>query len=293
MFSYCDYRGDSGQKSVKYMDLYNKIEAAHTYLKDRVGRFSAPIAIILGSSFGHLASLVDIKWEIPYSEIPQFPKTTVPGHKGKLLVGTIHGMNILMMQGRFHYYEGHSMQTLSIPIRLFAQFGVKSLILTNAAGAVNPALTPGDLMVIEDHINLSFQNPLLGPNLDQFGTRFPDTTQTYTKHLREQAYSVAASQKIHLQKGVYLFTTGPNYETPAEVRMMHRLGADVVGMSTVPEALTAKHAGMEVFGLSLVSNYGAGLSDHPLSHDEVLTAMEQKKTLVRHFIRDFLHTWKQ
>ena len=206
------------------------------------------------------------------------------GHEGSWILSHFGGVDLLVLKGRIHYYEGHSMQMLSLPVRIMSKLSIKTLILTNASGAINSNLSPGDLMVIKDHINLSFTNPLIGPNDPEMGTRFPDTSTTYTLSLRQLATRVAHELKIPISEGVYLFTSGPSYETPAEVRMMRLLGADVVGMSTVPEALAAKHAGMKVLGISQVTNLAAGLSPSPLSHEEVLKSTAESSTNTTKFL---------
>ena len=270
------------------MKLTDQIQEVYHFIRQKIGHFRPQTAIVLGSSFGYLANLVHIKYALAYDQIPQFPRTTVQGHAGRLIFGSLENHPVVMMQGRFHYYEGHSMQTLSIPVKVFKQLGIKTLVLTNAAGAVNPKLKPGDLLIIEDHINFSLQNPLIGPNLPQFGIRFPDTSATYAPVLIKLGKETAQALNMSIRTGVYLFTSGPNYETPAEIRMMQHLGADVVGMSTFPEAISAAHTGTPVFGLSMVSNYGAGLGKQPLSHQEVLEAMESEKIHVEKFFQSFI-----
>ena len=210
-------------------------------------------AIILGTGLGQLASEITDKTEIAYSDIPNFPVSTVEGHSGKLIFGKLGGVDILAMQGRFHYYEGYTMQEVTYPIRVFARMGIKRILVSNAAGAVNPDYRVGDLMVITDHINF-MPNPLIGPNESLFGPRFPDMTEVYSRRLRTVALAEAARMGLTLREGVYVAETGPTYETPAEYRMFRMLGADAVGMSTVPEVIVARHCGLEVFGISVITN---------------------------------------
>ena len=210
-------------------------------------------AVILGSGLGKLGDLIANPLVIPYSDIPHFKTSTAVGHKGNLIVGTLGGKPILAMQGRFHYYEGYTMQEVTYPIRVFARMGIKRILVSNAAGAVNPDYRVGDLMVITDHINF-MPNPLIGPNESLFGPRFPDMTEVYSRRLRTVALAEAARMGLTLREGVYVAETGPTYETPAEYRMFRMLGADAVGMSTVPEVIVARHCGLEVFGISVITN---------------------------------------
>ena len=209
--------------------------------------------IVLGSGLGGLTKEIEITCEIPYSDIPNFPVSTVAGHKGSLLFGTLNGRNIVAMQGRFHYYEGYSMEQVTLPIRVMSMLGIRYLFVSNAAGGVNFNYRRGDLMVIKDHINL-LPNPLIGKNMDEFGPRFPDMTRPYDPLLIKKMESIAAENKIKLQKGVYLASTGPTYETPAEYKLYRLMGADAVGMSTIPEVIVARHCGIPVFGMSVITN---------------------------------------
>jgi len=262
------------------MELTNKINRATSYLRSRLGDQKPTVGLILGSGLGILADAIEHPLVIPYGEIPDFPQTHthVKGHAGELVVGTLQGKTVIVLKGRFHYYEGHRLDTIGIPIRVFKNLGVEKLVITTATGGVNPDnVKMGDLMLITDHINWVAGNPLVGPNLKEFGPRFPDTSKAYTPRLQDLAKGVAKTLKINLKEGTYLFTTGPNYETPAEVRMMRILGADVAGMSTVPETLTATHAGMEVVAITFVANMGAGLSKEKLTHDDVIATMDLVK----------------
>jgi len=225
--------------------------------------------LVLGSGLGFLAEKVEQPVMVNYSELPGFPVSTVEGHMSRLVLGELAGRPVAVMQGRFHYYEGYSMERVVMGVRLLARLGVEVLIITNAAGAVNKEFRAGDLMLITDHINLMGNNPLIGPNLERLGPRFPDMSNAYCRELRELAMKVAAALGLELKEGVYAAMTGPSYETPAEIRMLRTLGADAVGMSTIPEVIAAVHAGLKVLGLSCISNLAAGLSERPLSHQEV------------------------
>ena len=246
-----------------------QIENAVNYIREKINGFVPDILLILGSGLGDFTNGLD-GVSIPYSEIEGFVPSTVAGHKGALFFYSKNGKNVAVMQGRFHFYEGNSMETITYPIKLLQRLGAKTVILTNAAGALDTTLTPGDLMLIVDHINLMGTNPLIGKNDDSFGERFPDMSQIYSLELRKLALEAANENKIELKEGIYAATTGPSYETPSEVRMLKFIGADVVGMSTVPEAIVANWLKMKVLGISLVSNYASGVTDSKLSHGEVL-----------------------
>ena len=251
------------------MDITASITAAAEYILTRTS-LRPTIGLVLGSGLGDFADTLEDAVRIPYAQIPHFPTATAPGHSGTLVIGKKCGQTVAALQGRFHYYEGHSMQLLTLPIRVFAAMGIRYLVLTNAAGGANASYAPGTLMLIRDHINFSGANPLIGANLDAFGPRFPDVSDLYTARLRKAVQEKAAEAGIHLEEGVYMMFTGPNYETPAEVRMAQILGADAVGMSTAPEALVAGHCGMEVIGISCITNHAAGVTDAKLDHSEVL-----------------------
>jgi len=247
------------------------------YIKNKIGGFKPEIGIVLGSGLGELANeYCEIK--IPYKDIPDFPVSTVAGHSGNLVFAEINGKRVVMMQGRFHFYEGHTMETVTYPIKVMKKLGVETVILTNAAGGVNPYFKPSSLMIIKDHINFMGTNPLIGPNDDTLGDRFPDMSEVYTKSLRKIAYTCAEKLEIPVERGVYIALTGPAYETPAEVNMVRTLGADAVGMSTVPEAIVASWMGMKVLGISCICNSAAGISTVGLSHKEVLEAAEKAKS---------------
>lgn len=251
------------------MDLTAKFTAAAEYLKAHVD-LRPTIGLVLGSGLGDYADTLENSVRIPFADIPGFPLPTIEGHAGALVFGRKHGKTVVMLQGRIHYYEGLSMREITLPIRVLAALGVKQLVLTNAAGGVNTSFHPGDLMLIADHINYSGMNPLIGPNLDAFGPRFPDMSDLYTAGLRAAIREAAKEAGIPLQEGVYAMYSGPNYETPAEIRMFRVLGADAVGMSTVPEALVAGHCGMQVVGVSCVTNMAAGVLPLKLDHSDVM-----------------------
>ena len=231
--------------------------------------FQPEAALVLGSGLGGFGEMVEDALRIPYASIPGFPVSTVPGHAGQFILGYVRGVPVIVMQGRVHYYEGYPMEDVVMPIRIMGMLGAKKLILTNAAGGVNTAFTPGDLMLLEDHISAFVPNPLRGENLDALGTRFPDMSCVYDRHLRQAAEQAAESRGIALQKGVYLQWPGPNYESPAEIRMFRTLGADAVGMSTVCEAIAARHMGLRVCAVSCITNMACGILPQPLSHEEV------------------------
>ncbi|MEW9699077.1 purine-nucleoside phosphorylase [Paenibacillus sp. SI8] len=257
-------------------NMIQKIQEAAAYISKETG-IKPQIGLILGSGLGVLADLIEKPIVVDYSRIPHFPVSTVEGHAGELVVGTIKGKAVLVMKGRFHAYEGYGAETVSFPVRVMKELGVQTLIVTNAAGGINESYQVGDLMVISDHLNLTYRNPLIGPNDNALGVRFPDMSEAYSKRLRKLAHDVAASQEFKLQEGVYVGLLGPNYETPAEIRMFRTLGGDAVGMSTVPEVIVARHAGIEVLGFSCISNMASGILDQPLSHAEVMETTEKVK----------------
>lgn len=250
------------------MTISDRIAAAAAYLQTKITA-QPSIGLILGSGLGDFADTLEGAVKVPFTEIPEFPLATAPGHVGAFVFGRCKGKDVVALQGRLHYYEGHTMPELTMTVRVMAKLGVKTLVLTNAAGGVNLSFQPGDLMMISDHINYSGMNPLIGANLDEFGPRFPDVSDLYTASLREKIRAAAASAGIPVQEGVYVMFTGPNYETPAEVRFARIMGGDAVGMSTVPEALVAGHCGMNVVGVSCITNMAAGILQQKLSHEEV------------------------
>lgn len=230
-----------------------RIDTAAQYIESRLEGRKPVAAIILGSGLGQLAEIIEERITIPYTEIPCFPVSTVIGHKGNFICGYLGGKCVLAMQGRFHYYEGYDMTTLTLPVRVMSKLGVKFLLVSNAAGALNPDYKVGDTVIIRDHINF-MPNPLIGANMDDFGPRFPDMTCAYDLELQQKALEIAAEMGIKLNQGVYFGGSGPTYETPAEVRFFRAVGADLVGMSTVPEVIVARHCGIRVFGMSVVTN---------------------------------------
>jgi purine-nucleoside phosphorylase len=248
---------------------YDLVQRAAAWLREK--EIGAPaLGIVLGSGLGDFTSRLSEGLSIPYADIPGWPPSAVVGHAGRLVAGTLAGRRVLALSGRAHVYEGHDYQTVAFPTRVLGALGVRVLVLTNAAGGIDPRLTPGTLMLIEDHINLMGGNPLTGPNDDRFGSRFPDMTEVYSRRLRGIAQAAADARGITLAGGVYVALHGPSYETPAEIRYLRAIGADAVGMSTVPEAIVGRHMGMEVLGISCITNAAAGVLPSPLDHGEVM-----------------------
>lgn len=247
--------------------------------------FKPQIAIILGSGLGALADEIDIKATLDYGEIDGFPQSTVIGHKGRFVFGYIEDVPVVIMQGRVHYYEGYPMEDVVLPTRLMRMMGAEVLYLTNASGAANPSFSAGDFMLITDQIANFVPSPLIGRNIDELGTRFPDMHEIYDKDLRDVIKATAAELEIKLQEGVYIQLTGPNFESPSEVRMCRMLGADAIGMSTACEAIAANHAGMKICGISCVANLGCGLTDNPLTHQEVMEASAKAAPLFKKLIK--------
>ena len=257
-------------------DYYAKCEAAAAMLRSRSAAVP-DVAIVLGSGLGDFADGLTDAMTTPYGDIPNWPASAVIGHAGKLVVGSLAGKRVAALSGRAHYYEGHDLRTVTFATRVLWLLGVKTLILTNAAGGINTAFKPGTLMVIDDHINLLGSNPLVGPNDDRFGFRFPDMTEVYSKRLRDTADAAAKAREVFVTHGVYVAVHGPSYETPAEIRFLRTIGADAVGMSTVPEALVARQMRMEVLGISCITNPAAGVLPKPLHHDEVMEVARRVK----------------
>lgn len=253
------------------------------YIQTYTDDFRPEIGIVLGSGLGDLADTY-CEFAIPYDKIPGFAKSTVEGHKGQLVFAQINKRNVVMMQGRNHFYEGHSMQDVTYPIKVMKKLGVKTVIITNAAGAINKSFRPGDLMVITDHINLMGTNPLIGPNDPDLGVRFPDMSEVYNKNLIKIVDAAGRLLKIDLKHGVYVATTGPSYETPAEIKMARFMGGDAAGMSTVPEAIVANYCGMKVIGISCISNFATGISSKKLSHEEVIETTEKVKAKFKELV---------
>ncbi len=264
------------------MNLMNEIKDAYKFIKSKT-KYNPTIGLILGTGLGTIADQIEDAEFYPYKDIPNFPVPTVDGHEGTLIIGKLHGKEVVAMKGRFHYYEGYSMQKITLPVRVMKLLGIETLIITNCAGQSKPSILPGDLVLIKNHLNLSGNNPLIGPNLDEFGDRFPDLSHPYDKELRNQAKKIAHRFNIDLKEGVYAMFSGPNYETSAETHMAAMLGADTVGMSTVPEVIVANHCGIKVLGFSGVPCMASAFSDEVLSHEDVLAAFEsiaKKCTLI-------------
>lgn len=267
-------------KGVCMERLLEKIKEAEDFVKGKMTK-TPEIGLILGSGLGILAEEIENPVMINYSDIPHFPVSTVEGHAGRFVVGDLMGKTVIAMQGRFHYYEGYEMQEITFPLRVMKAIGVNHVILTNAAGGVNPSFNPGDLMLITDHINIMGVNPLIGKNESELGPRFPDCSNIYDKAFNDKVKAVAGDKNIPLQEGVYFYFTGPVYETPAEIKLAGILGGDSVGMSTAPEAVVAAHAGMKVTGISCITNMAAGIQKEALNHEEVVeTANRVKQTFI-------------
>lgn len=264
-----------------------RLAEARSYLVERITELP-DLGVILGSGLGAFADLVQDKQVIPYKDIPHFPTATVEGHAGQLVFGKVQGRRVAVMQGRFHYYEGYTMQEVIFPVRVMQVLGVTGLVVTNAAGGINPAFQPGDLILIKDHINLMGDNPLRGANILSLGPRFPDLSEAYDKDWRQKAAEIAKGLGIVPQEGVYAAMSGPNYETPAEIRYLRAIGADMVGMSTVPEVVVANHGGIKVLGISCVTNMAAGIWEQKLNHQEVMeTAGRIEKQFVS-FVQELI-----
>ena len=275
------------------MELYDQVLEAVQAIQTRTS-LKPEVGVILGSGLGDLATEIAEPAIVPYADIPHFARSTVKGHAGRLIIGLLENVPVVAMQGRFHLYEGYHLQVLTLPVRVMRQLGAHTLIVTNAAGGVNPAYRPGDFMLIRDHINmpgLAGANPLLGPNDERFGGRFPPLAHAYDAQLRALAHSIAASSpEIMLHEGIYTMVGGPNYETGAELRFLRAVGTDAVGMSTLPEVIVARHAGMQVLGLSLITNTATGNETGEVNHAEVLAAADAVRprfaALVRGIVRE-------
>lgn len=248
--------------------MLKKIKETASYLRNRI-QILPKVGIVLGTGLGELATQITDRQEIPYQDIPNFPVSTVEGHSGKLIIGKLGGVLVLAMQGRFHYYEGYSMKEVTFPVRVMKELGVETLLLSNAAGGMNPEFEIGELMIIRDHINLFPEHPLRGRNYDELGVRFPDMSQPYDATLREKAKAIAARHGIRVKEGVYVGTQGPSFETPAEYKFFSVIGGDAVGMSTVPEVIVAVHAGIKVFAMSIITDLGVPGKIVEVSHEEV------------------------
>src|SRR6266853_548515 len=264
--------------------LYERAEKAARMIRSRTNA-EVSVAIVLGSGLGAFADDLTDGLAIPYHEIPGFAQSTVEGHAGRLVIGKVGAVTVAAMQGRFHFYEGYALQDVTFPIRVLRLLGVRVLVLTNAAGALNVEFVPGSLMVISDHINLLGSNPLTGPNDDRFGPRFPDLTSVYAPELQSMVIDEARGMDLQMRRGVYAALSGPSYETPAEIHMVRTLGADAVGMSTVPEAIVARHMNMNVVGISCITNLAAGVSDEPIDHSQVMAIGERVREQFTELLR--------
>ncbi|WFD09012.1 purine-nucleoside phosphorylase [Tepidibacter hydrothermalis] len=269
-------------------DLITKIKESAEFIKSKAG-VNPKIGLILGSGLGVLADEIEDAVKIKYEEIPNFPVSTVEGHAGQLVIGKLQGKDVVAMQGRFHFYEGYTMEAATFPVRVMKALGVETIVVTNAAGGSNKTYVPGDLMIINDHINLGGNNPLMGPNNKELGVRFPDMSTAYTPELISLAKDVAKELNIEVKEGVYTYFTGPTYETPAEIRMVQTMGGDAVGMSTVPEVIVARHSSLKVLGISCITNMAAGILDQPLNHEEVIETTQRVKAQFISLVKNILH----
>ncbi|MCI5902939.1 MAG: purine-nucleoside phosphorylase [Blautia sp.] len=268
-------------------EVYEKLQKCAAAVRAKTD-FRPEVALVLGSGLGEYARNMDVKAQIAYSEIEGFPVSTVAGHDGRFLFGYVRGVPVVLMKGRVHFYEGYDMTDVVMPVRIMGLLGADKLILTNAAGGVNQDFAPGDLMMITDHISTFIKSPLIGPNVEELGTRFPDMSHVYDPELCEKIRQAAGRTGIKIREGIYLQCTGPNYETPAEIRMIRTLGADAVGMSTVCEAIAARHMGMRVCGISCITNMAAGILDQPLNHREVQETADRVKDSFERLITEVI-----
>jgi purine-nucleoside phosphorylase len=268
-------------------NLLVKMNEAISYIES-LTNIKPDFGLILGSGLGELAEEIEEAVKIDYEKIPNFPVSTVEGHAGKLVVGKLHGKSVIAMQGRFHYYEGYSMQEVTFPVRVMKGLGVHSIVVTNACGGMNKSFEPGDLMLIEDHLNMTGANPLIGPNESELGPRFPDMSRAYTPDYIKTAKSVAQKLDIKVQQGVYAGITGPTYMTPAELIMLRNLGADTIGMSTVPEVIVASHMGLKVLGISCITDMAIGEELEPLTHEQVVEVANRTKPRFIQLVKEFL-----
>ena len=271
-------------------EFIKRVDGAADYIRSALSNRTLPsVCIVLGSGLGPLSKMAEDAMEIPYNDIPGFPVSTAPGHKGSLIVGNLSGKPVFMMNGRFHYYEGYPMETVTFYVRVMGRLGVKVLLLTNASGGINLEMKVPELVAITDHLSFNAEPVLRGPNIDEFGTRFPDQCHVYDPELTDTLVNSARDLNIRISRGVYAYTKGPQYETPAEIRALRIMGADCVGMSTVPEAIAASHMGIRVAAMSCITNMAAGISGNPLSEQEVLDnaalASENSCALVKEFVR--------
>jgi len=264
--------------------IYERAEHATRVIRARTS-VEPRIAVVLGSGLGGFADDFEESTAIPYSDIPGFVRSTAQGHAGQLVIGKIDSVPVVAMQGRLHYYEGYSLEEVTFPIRTFGLLGIKTVVLTNASGGINVGLTEGALMVISDHVNLMGVNPLRGPNDERFGPRFPDMSAVYSAELQELVVEEAKAIGIEVRRGIYGALSGPSYETPAEIHLLRNLGADAVGMSTVPEAIVARHMSLEVLGISCITNMAAGISDEPINHEDVMATGDRVRETFTELLR--------
>ncbi len=269
------------------LQMYERLQRSLKCVRAKTD-FVPEVALVLGSGLGGFAEEIEVEATVSYSDIEGFPVSTVAGHQGRFIFGRLGGVKLVCMQGRVHFYEGYSMQEVVMPIRLMKMLGAGILFLTNASGGIDPGLSAGDFMLITDHISLFVQNPLTGRNIDELGVRFPDMSEIYSRRLRDIIRTAAKKCSVELKEGVYVQLSGPSYESPAEIKMLGRMGADAVGMSTVCEAIAARHAGMEVCGISCISNLAAGIADHPLTHAEVQYTADKAAAKFRALVRQAL-----
>lgn len=267
--------------------MMQKIETAVNFIKGLIGE-APQVGIVLGSGLGSFTKEIEIEKEIPYGDIPHFPVSTVKGHSGKMIYGTLSGKKVIAMAGRFHFYEGYAPQDVVFPIRVMKYLGISTLLLSNAAGATNRSFKVGDLMIITDHISFLTPNPLIGKNIDELGTRFPDMTEPYKKDYILKAKAIAAAANYDVKEGVYISVTGPTFETKAEYRMVLAMGADAVGMSTVQEVITAVHMGLPVFAVSVITDLGIRDEDNVITHEEVLEAAKEAEPKLTHIFKELV-----
>lgn len=273
--------------TIELLQMVTKIKEATAYIQNLL-KAEPEAGIVLGSGLGSFTNEIKIEVEIPYSDIPHFPVSTVKGHKSKLIFGELSGKKVLVMAGRFHYYEGYSAQDVVFPIRVMKMLGIKQLLLSNAAGGTNPDFKVGDLMIITDHISQFHVNPLIGQNLEELGTRFPDMTEPYKKDLIAKAKTIASAAGYDVKTGVYIGVTGPTFETRAEYKMVHILGADAVGMSTVQEVIAAVHMGLPVFAISVITDLGIREEENVITHEEVLQAAKEAEPKLTHIFKEMI-----
>ncbi|MDP2426109.1 MAG: purine-nucleoside phosphorylase [Candidatus Izemoplasmatales bacterium] len=268
------------------MEYQHIMEAAQYILS--IVKTNATIGLVLGSGLGSLTTKLTEATSIPFASIPHFTTPSVQGHRGELVIGKLNNVDVIALSGRYHFYEGYPLDQVVLPIRVLKLLGVQTLILSNACGAINETFRPGQLMLIRDHLNMVGINPLIGKNIDSLGPRFPDASEIYSKKLRQLAKDIAFFQEISVKEGVYAWWSGPSYETPAEIKMLRILGADAVGMSTVPESLTASHMGMDVLGISCLTNMASGILDQKLSHEEVIKVASSVKETFQKYIEEIV-----